>query len=103
MTPAPRRIFILKALLKKSIVHVLREPVDRVAQVAVRHKVTPGYLQSFITKMRLVKSLIQTPSKSMQGIQGETKNSDWMYRWKSRSSCWLQTMRTSGCKLGKLK
>lgn len=38
----------LKALLKKSIVHVLREPVDRVAQVAVRHKVTSGYLQSFI-------------------------------------------------------
>jgi len=38
----------LKALVKKSIVHVLREPVDRVAQVAVRHQVTSEYLQSFI-------------------------------------------------------
>ena len=40
-------IFI-KFQMRQSIVHLLREPLDRVARVAVRHKVTTAYLESFI-------------------------------------------------------
>jgi len=40
-------IFI-KFQVRQSVVHLLREPLDRVARVAVRHKVTTAYLESFI-------------------------------------------------------